>query len=221
MPTVRLDEDAQIGLRKYAWPGNIRQLKNVTEQISVIEQDRLINAEKLLGYLPNYQKTTLPTLYDSKTGSDSPSDRELLYKVLFEMRKDITDLKKLVIEGIKNEGINVQNEENVQILNRLYSDVQTENNESLSPIPINENADFSERPQIINPHANTNPNTNPNNDGFNLHIEVEESLSLEEKEKELISKALIKYKGRRKQAANELGISERTLYRKIKEYDLK
>ena len=214
MPTVRLDEDAQIGIRKYQWPGNIRQLKNVTEQISVIETERLINAENLLSYLPNFQKTNLPAIYDSQASGDSPSDRELLYKVLFEMRKDITDLKKLVIEGIQKDGINVQNEENVQILNRIYSDVKSENKDT-SPLQLTENSTPNlikdEGPQIINPE----------DDHFNLHVEVEESLSLEDKEKELITKALTKYKGRRKQAANELGISERTLYRKIKEYDLK
>ena len=210
MPTVRLYEDAQLGLRKYQWPGNIRQLKNVTEQISVIEQERLITAEIIVGYLPNFQKSNLPALYDKHKSEDTISDRELLYKVLFEMRKDITDLKKLVIEGIKNEGISVKNEENVQILNRIYSDVKEEKNESL-PIQVNENRELKERALILNPRE----------ESYNLHVEVEESLSIEEKEKELISKALTKYKGRRKQAAGELGISERTLYRKIKEYDLK
>jgi len=214
MPGVRLTEDAQIGIRKYQWPGNIRQLKNVTEQISVIEQERIIDAEKLLSYLPNFQKTNLPAIYDSKSTGDSPSDRELLYKVLFEMRKDITDLKKLVIEGIQKEGINVQDEENVQILNRIYSDVKSENKDS-APLQLTDKASDSssneEGPQIIS----------PDDQHYNLHVEVEESLSLEDKERELISKALTKYKGRRKQAANELGISERTLYRKIKEYDLK
>ncbi|MBD79363.1 MAG: sigma-54-dependent Fis family transcriptional regulator [Crocinitomicaceae bacterium] len=212
MPTVRLEEDAQNTLRNYRWPGNIRQLKNVTEQISVIEKERLINSDKLLNYLPNFQRTNLPTIYDNQTSGDSPSDRELLYKVLFDMRKEITDLKKLVVEGIKADGINLQSEENVQILNRIYSDVQSE---SEAPIQIRDNVGSVpkpiERPQIIN----------PNDDTYNIHEEIEESLSIEEKEKELISKALSKYKGRRKQAANELGISERTLYRKIKEYDLK
>lgn len=126
------------------------------------------------------------------------------------MRKDITDLKKLIIEGIKNEGISVKNEENVQILNRIYSDVKEEKKESLS-IQVNENPELKETALILNPRE----------ESYNLHVEVEESLSIEEKEKELISKALTKYKGRRKQAAGELGISERTLYRKIKEYDLK
>lgn len=214
MPSIRLGEEAQRTLRSYQWHGNIRQLKNVAEQISVIEQERDITEDVLLGYLPDYRKSNLPAVYETGTSAETMTDREILYKVLFDMRQDITDLKKLVLEGVKNNGIDSRNEENAQIIERIYSDVKSSKPEEYNSLQIPERTDatsFSSQSEVYRSEE----------EAFNPHEEVEESLSLEDKEKELIDKALTKYNGRRKQAANELGISERTLYRKIKEYDLK
>lgn len=202
MPTVKLDEQAQQILVNHHWPGNIRQLKNVTEQISVIEKARDINAETLLKYLPTYQENKLPVLFEGNKQSDNFSEREILYKVLFDMKHDINDLKKLVVDLLQNgtENLELQGE-NAQIIKKLYRDIE----------PVSE--------QDMQVQLHTESETFEH---IEAHEEVvEESLSLEEKEKELITKALEKYRNKRKYAAKELGISERTLYRKIKEYDLK
>ncbi|UTW64683.1 sigma-54-dependent Fis family transcriptional regulator [bacterium SCSIO 12741] len=211
MPPVRLNEQAVRVLENYSWKGNIRQLKNVTEQISIIEQVREIGAETLITYLPDFAERKLPTLY--KKEEQEFSERELLYKVLFDMKKDVTDLKKLVLEGIKNQTINPNSGENVDIINRFYGEVQSD---TVHPVPIDQN------PGIVSDYNENEPRIiHPNRPSFHEHEEVEESLSIEEKEKELIKKALEKYNGKRKHAARELGISERTLYRKINEYHLK
>lgn len=207
MPSVRLNDDAVQVLENYQWPGNIRQLKNLVEQISVIEQERNINAEILKMYLPkNNASSSLQVTSDQ---SDDFNEREILYKLLFDMRNDITELKKIIIDMAKNNGNITEN--NASIISKFYHDVEPDgkmpkllpsSEESSQENPVNDVEDY-ESEDFIYPHE-----------------EVEESLSLEDKEKEMIEKALEKYRGKRKTAARELGISERTLYRKIKEYNI-
>jgi transcriptional regulator with PAS, ATPase and Fis domain len=201
MPSIRLDGEAEALLTNYTWQGNVRQLKNITEQISVIEKPRDINVEILSKYLPAQSSNTLPMIMKPEGASAEFSERDILYKVLFEMRKDITDLKKLVVELLQNGGNMEFQEDNAQIINKLYNEVGSASK--------NEN-----QVQIIHkPEQNIKD--------IHEHAEVvEESLSLEERELELIKKAIEKHRGRRKNAAKELGISERTLYRKIKEYNI-
>lgn len=208
MPSVRLNEAAQAALMNYEWPGNIRQLKNIAEQISIIEKEREIDAVVLLKYLPDYTSNKLPVLLSNDSAGDL-SEREILYKVLFDMKKDVTELKKLVADILRGE---------------TNIDPSGDQAKILKQIANSEESNFSDRTLHL-PAFNSNESTISSSD-FDSHIDhsaevVEESLSIEEKEKELIQKALEKYRGKRKYAAEELGISERTLYRKIKEYDLK
>ncbi|NOZ48323.1 MAG: sigma-54-dependent Fis family transcriptional regulator [Chlorobi bacterium] len=203
MPAISLEDDAVYLLTNYRWPGNIRQLKNITEQISVIEKNRKISNEKLKQYLPIYEGSKLPALYkpvDSKTFS---SEREILYKVLFDMKKDMNDLKRLVHEIIETDDNNI-NLENVNT--HILKDIYTEGHK------INE----SKMRKPVEIKNESRPETNI----VDTEEIIEESLLLVDKEIELIKKALEKHKGKRKNAAMELGISERTLYRKIKEYEI-
>ncbi len=205
MPVLKLDEEAQQILTKFNWSGNIRQLKNITEQISVIEKPREINAETIKKYLPLNEGSYLPVLYnkgiDEKTFN---SEREILYKILFDMKNDVNELKKMVYDIIQDETDKYNIGENKEVLiNKLYKEsksyefeTKTEDKEKIK-IEESENSNIQDTEEY-----------------------VEESLSLEKKEKELIIKALEKYNNKRKKAAKELGISERTLYRKIKEYDI-
>ncbi len=204
MPSIKLSEEARRILDNYEWPGNVRQLKNITEQLSVIEKDRIVTADIMKKYLPDYYPNKLPAIYnkrviDEKTFS---SEREILYKVLFDMKNDMNNLKKLVHEIVQKGA----NQDNIQEESEnLIQDIE----QNISPV-INQNNPSQQRFQ-----KKTN-STIEDTEEF-----VEESLSLEDKEKELIQKALEKHNGKRKYAAQELGISERTLYRKIKEYDIK
>lgn len=202
MPVIELEEDAWQVLLNYRWHGNIRQLKNITEQISIIVEKRLISAQTLSKYLPEGQQRDLPILYKPEQSPGEISERELLYKVLFDMRRDITDLKKLVFENMKEAGrMESLSKDLPQKMHRLFKE-----HEILSP----------ERNNDIAIH-----HTYDTNEDVVAETEVlEESLSLEKKELELIKKALEKHGSKRKNAAKELGISERTLYRKIKEYGL-
>ncbi|MDP4281100.1 MAG: sigma-54 dependent transcriptional regulator [Bacteroidota bacterium] len=202
MPPVELEEDAQKLLINYRWPGNIRQLKNLTEQISIIEKNRSVNAEILMKYLPQGPMTELPVLYKGANASQL-SERELLYKVLFDMKKDVNDLKQLVLTLMQNESTQVQVTENSsKIMQRLYKEL--------------EDIRDPDHPVIVHPEENDKTIEEP----IQEPEEVEESFSLIRKEKEFIERALKKYNGRRKDAAKDLGISERTLYRKIKEYNI-
>lgn len=215
MPPVRLTEDAQHLLMNYNWPGNIRQLKNVTEQISIIETERTITSEGILKYLPNYSSTNLPAVTSKKSQSEGfENEREILYKVLFDLKSDVTDLKKLVLEMARTNNIDTDNSENSRILTQIIKDVNSGSERQL-PVAKEPKVESDETENAYSPIY-----SNPDTDGFQHHEVIEESLSLEEKEKEMIAKALEKYNGKRKMAASELGISERTLYRKIKEYDL-
>ncbi len=199
MPPLELDEEAQRIIVNYRWYGNVRQVKNVAEQISIIEEKKQINAATLLKYMPESQHRDLPALLPRTSAQNEFSERELLYKVLFDMRKDINDLKKLVYTVIKDpEAGEAWLKENAAspIYNNQITDVPMPGKVAIHPV-------------------------------FHSHDEpvqeseiIEESLSLEKRELELILKALEKYSGRRKNAAAELGISERTLYRKIKEYGI-
>jgi len=195
-------------LNNYSWPGNIRQLKNLVEQISVIETSREIDAVLFKRYLPD-EKSNTPARIPEGGGSESINERELMYKFLFDMKKDLTDLKKIVLEMVSQNGeIDLDNDQ-TNMINRFYSDVQTPTNTTkiLPPAKPNDEVDYDY-------------DSKSNENSYEEHEEVEESLSLEDREKELIQKALEKHKGKRKYAASELGISERTLYRKIKEYNL-
>ena len=202
MPTVRLNDDAQRILQEYNWNGNIRQLKNITEQLSVLEQERAINGDMISTYLPD-PKNNLPALIsDNKSESDFSSEREILYKILFDMKRDLNELKKLT-NNLKNTTSNESEK---------LDDIQ-----SLIPKKFKEIDDSNNQNNVL-----LDDNYENKNDKYSFAEEIieEETLSIQDKELELIIKALERNNGRRKAAANELGISERTLYRKIKQYDL-
>ena len=202
MPTVRLNDDAQRILQEYNWNGNIRQLKNITEQLSVLEQERAINGDMISTYLPD-PKNNLPALIsDNKSESDFSSEREILYKILFDMKRDLNELKKLT-NNLKKTTSNESEK---------LDDIQ-----SLIPKKFKEIDDSNNKNNVL-----LDDNYENKNDKYSFAEEIieEETLSIQDKELELIIKALERNNGRRKAAANELGISERTLYRKIKQYDL-
>jgi transcriptional regulator with PAS, ATPase and Fis domain len=210
MPTIRLTEDAVHTLLAYRWPGNIRQLKNITEQVSVIEQERSITKDILLKYLPFEDANNLPAVIDesAQAGGMDAAEKEMLYKLLFEMRNDITKLQQVVVELMEGNHEFSSSEKNAIIQKGHTSDDPSPG--FVTPVS---RPDFSYSQPPREEYLYHDP--------IEEHIEVEESLSLEEREKELIIKALDKHNGKRKYAAKELGISERTLYRKIKEYDIK
>lgn len=202
MPAIRLDPDAREILLKYSWPGNVRQLKNITEQISIIEREREITAPTLRSYLPDFDKPKLPAIIKREEERSFSSEREILYKILFDMRSDMNDLKKLVYDMLRGESDVKLQESSSRAIKNLFRNASIEN-------------DFNDdEPQPVDIPSRAQDNIQDTEEV------IEESLSLSEKEIEMIKKALEKYNGKRKMAASELGISERTLYRKIKEYDL-
>ncbi len=214
MPSIKLDAAAEELLVAYYWQGNVRQLKNTTEQISIIEKTREISADVLQKYLPENRTSNLPMLFKGENAGEL-SERELLYKVLFDMRKDVSDLKRIVFGLIQNSDGSTSSQTTEQAISRLTSkmnapkfsdsgDVRDEDRSSESP----------SLPYVIR------PSTASSFDSIDEHEEVQEALSIEDKEIEMIKNALLKYKGRRNKAAKELGISERTLYRKITKYGL-
>ncbi|HBC79702.1 MAG TPA: sigma-54-dependent Fis family transcriptional regulator [Bacteroidales bacterium] len=205
MPSIRLSNEAKNILINYSWPGNVRQLKNITEQISIIEKEREISAEVLQTYLPDYTGVKLPAVIKRDEERSFSSEREILYKILFDMKSDMNDLKKLVLELIKTGEIDVNfHENNSVVIRNLLRDAGRQ--EPIESVPETHPADFT-----VARARGTIQDTEE---------VVEESLSLAGKEIEMIKKALEKYNGKRKMAAHELGISERTLYRKIKEYEI-
>ena len=211
MPPVKLNEDAKAILMNYRWSGNIRQLRNVAEQISVLEKEREINSSIIRSYLPD-RKPQLPALIERKgQDSDFGSEREILYKVLFDMKGDLNDLKKLTLDLIKNGKNSDFDEKNQSLIEKIYGEK--------SSIENKENT-FSS--VSLESEASGIKDVNPLVDKYSYAetIEEEEPLSLHEKELEMIKQALIRSKGKRKLAAEELGISERTLYRKIKQFDI-
>ncbi|CAI8428327.1 MAG: Nif-specific regulatory protein [Formosa sp. Hel3_A1_48] len=213
MPTIRLDDNAIQLLQNYRWSGNIRQLRNVAEQISVLESSRMIDATVLKGYLPNFGNQLPAVIKKSKADGDFSTEREILYKVLFDMKSDLNDLKKLTMELMQNDNHKDVQEKNEHLIQKIYSNESVENSnkddEVLALSGYNNNASAIE---IIDPTEKF--------DFIEDVEEEEETLSLHDKEIELIKKSLERHNGKRKLAADELGISERTLYRKIKQYDL-
>lgn len=209
MPSVKLKPDAVELINAYAWPGNIRQLKNLVEQLSVIEQERDIDALCLSQYMPR-QEDQLPSVVGAN--ESKIDERELMYKFLFDMKNDLNDLKKLVVELLNNQGDFALSTDQAATVNRMYNEINIGDSRILpSPKVETPNTSIQGNFQAVN---------EVETEDFEIHEEIEESLSLENREKELIQKALDKHKGRRKNAADELGISERTLYRKIKEYEI-
>ncbi|MCX2493671.1 sigma 54-interacting transcriptional regulator [Pedobacter sp. PF22-3] len=208
-PALHLEPDAIQVLTNYSWPGNVRQLKNIAEQICVLEKDRNVSGQAILNYIPNEAGSNLPMAINAQSKEDF-TERDILYKVLFDMKKDMVELKKLVAEIIQHGGNTATVlADNPQYINQLYRDVE---------LPAGQEHAFT----IQHPAPGNNNINNNNNADYFAHEaeEVEESLSLVDKESDLIKKALKKHKGKRKFAAQELGISERTLYRKIKELNL-
>ncbi len=200
MPKLNLSEGAIELIKNYRWPGNIRQLKNITEQMSIIEENRLISEDVLKKYLKGIELSSLPVLYKNQSKEESFSEREILYQVLFDMKKDVFELKKLVNQIIKeNPQVNLRDVNTKVIHSDSINDYSKDN-----PVDNSEINTLSDKEQDI---EDTNE-------------VIEESLSLADQEKELIIKALERNNSKRKLAAKELGISERTLYRKIKEYKI-
>ena len=206
---IKLDSGAKTMLMNYSWPGNVRQLKNLAEQISIMETGRDITADILKEYLPVEHGDMLPALRDAESDKSFASEREILYKILFDMKSDMNDLKKLVYDIMRNGGTvpATLSDQDSDVINHLFKDPQhdrmtnditTPNTYDISKVHVADSSNIQDTEEV-----------------------VEESLSLSEKEEEMIKKALEKNNGKRKAAAKELGISERTLYRKIKEYDIK
>ncbi|HRP31712.1 MAG TPA: sigma-54 dependent transcriptional regulator [Agriterribacter sp.] len=204
-PAVQLDEDAKELLTHYTWPGNVRELKNIAEQISVLSQDKLITARQLRQFLPEHHATRMPVLAAGNgnvSHAEFANEREILYKLFFDMKKDVNELKKMFVDILQNP----QNAGAVAAYTKetIFNDYQPVEREKITS------------PALVQPSQPVLINTND----IYEHEEVEESLNIMDKEKELIVKALKKHKGKRKDASSDLGISERTLYRKLKEYDI-
>ena len=205
MPPIRLDPEAREIMLNYAWPGNVRQLKNITEQISIIEKEREIKASILRAYIPDYDGVKLPALIKKDEDKSFSSEREILYKILFDMKSDMNDLKKLVYDLIQNEEPDIPfDESRSTIIKNLFRETKRDK------VP----------PKVTESHSSEFPPLHERDNIQDTEEIVEESLSLADKEVEMIRKALEKFGGKRKMAAQELGISERTLYRKIKEYGI-
>ena len=199
---MQLDDEAKSLLINYTWPGNVRELKNIAEQISVLSQDKQISARDLVKFLPEHPMSRLPVLVHTNGhgGHEFANEREILYKLFFDMKKDVTELKRMFLEILQNPNLVSQNPNLINQLKELKPQelMQPANQPVLQP----------GQPVLVHPND------------IHEHEEVEESLNIMDKEKELIIKALKKHKGKRKDAALDLGISERTLYRKLKEYDI-
>lgn len=220
MPPIKLDDDAVALLQKFRWGGNIRQLRNAAEQISVLEANRNITLATLRSYLPE-EGTNLPAVVrDKKPESDFATERDILYKVLFDMKSDLNDLKKLTMELMQNGNTNKVQESNKGLIQKIYGS-QEESLREFEDLPRTEvfspQKTNRQEPAIAEQYDDEDDDDNYL---FAETVEEEETLRLDEKEIELIKKALERNKGKRKAAADELGISERTLYRKIKQYDL-
>ncbi len=214
--SVQLDEEAKQLLINYPWPGNVRELKNIAEQISVLAQDKMINARELSKYLQPYSSNRMPVLANTNGhGPEFANEREILYKLFFDMKKDVTELKRMFLEVLQNPGMVAQSQSMINEL-RESEAFRINSADNLVNLP-------AANPVSISPAQPALPNNQPvlmNNNDIHAHVEVDESLNIMDKEKELIIKALKKHKSKRKDAAMDLGISERTLYRKLKEYDI-
>ena len=207
---IFLDEEARELLTKYSWPGNVRELKNIAEQISVLRKSDNINSETLAGFLPQHNMHNMPMVTGGTPVGEFANEREILYKLFFDMKKDVNELKKMFLEILQNPSIAGQsaNFNKESLINELKEDIMP-SAASQASMPHPPNTVHISHPQPIIIDNDTSS-----------HYEVDESLNIMDKEKELILKALKKHKGRRKDASTDLGISERTLYRKIKEYNI-
>ena len=204
MPKLKINHSAERSLQNYQWAGNIRQLRNVAEQLSILEQDRLISTDTIQNYLPESINQLPALINEKKSNSDFSSEREILYKVLFDMKSDLNDLKKLTLELMQDGDSTKTKEKNQSLIEKIYN--KSENSENIKDKPLEiKKEKFSNKKDKYD-YAET--------------IIEEEPLSLLDKEIEMIKQALQRSEGKRKKAADELGISERTLYRKIKQYDL-
>jgi transcriptional regulator with PAS, ATPase and Fis domain len=210
--SVQLDEAAKQLLINYPWPGNVRELKNIAEQISVLSEDKQISSDQLSKFLQPYSTNRMPVLAsNNNSGSEFANEREILYKLFFDMKRDVTELKKMFVEILQNPGMVSQNHSFINELKELKV------TDTMQPMPVGINGNGLQ-PMVQT--AQPAPITFGPHNGIHEHVEVEESLNIVDKEKELIIKALKKHKSKRKDAASDLGISERTLYRKLKEYDI-
>jgi len=222
-PLLQLDDRAQLMIENYPWPGNIRELKNLAEHLSILAGERLITGELMLELVPHILQRNLPAITRPGEG-ENLQEREILYKLLFEMKHDLNDLKGLVFELISNNDLNVPNIKSLrQLQSSNFNSVSDKDIANYSPLNNNE---FYDESDLDNSEFNDSNVTGPiiidqrDNNGFHNAEVVEENLSLVEMEKDFILKALKKHNGKRKEAATELGISERTLYRKIKFYEI-
>ena len=208
MPTIRLSDEAVSALRNYQWKGNIRQLKNIAEQLSVLEEDRSINVDVLTDYLPKLNENLPALISNKKKDSDFNNEREILYKVLFDMKGDLNDLKKLTLELMQANNLSEFKKNNEKLIDKVYNKDNFTEKDNIEIVEVQ--------------NKKTDELNKEFTDDFDYIQEVKaiESLSIQDKELELIKKSLEKHKGKRKIAAKELGISERTLYRKIKQFNL-
>ncbi len=208
---VQLDDEARNLLINYSFPGNVRELKNLAEQISVLSNQQMLNANELRKFLPEKNYSRLPVLAGAHPTGEFNNEREILYKLFFDMKKDVTELKKMFLEILQNPSLagTAANFTKESLLNDHTANTNELHHSSMSQPNMSQPVNISSQPVILN-----------NNDTIHHHEEVEESLNIMDKEKELIIKALKKHKGKRKDASADLGISERTLYRKLKEYDI-
>lgn len=204
---VQLDEEAKQLLINYPWPGNVRELKNIAEQISVLSKDKQVDAKELNKFLQPYSSNRLPMLAHTNgpSTSDFSNEREMLYKLFFDMKKDVTELKKMFLDVLQNPEMGSQNQSYINEL-KESDNYRLKNSEMKQPLLV-QTSKQPTQPVIMN-------------NNIHDHEEVEESLNIMDKERELIIKALKKHRSKRKDAALDLGISERTLYRKLKEYDI-
>lgn len=217
---VQLDEDAKQMLINYPWPGNIRELKNIAEQISVLSQSNMVNARELSQFLPDKKENRMPMIAGTTASGEFANEREILYKLFFDMKKDVTELKKMFVEILQNPSLAgaAASFTKESILND-YSPVVNEV-PIINPVNAGNTPVGAANNLLPAQHSVTSAPVILHDDAIQMHEEIEESLNIMDKEKELIVKALKKHRGKRKDASIDLGISERTLYRKLKEYDI-
>lgn len=221
--SIRLDERAQLLLENYSWPGNIRELKNIAEQVSALSENKLVGAEELLEFIPNaLTNRNLPTLSNHSNNAENSNsssgfyEREILFKFLYDMKKDLADVKSLITELARTNNLQMPTSGTMSTSLTPVSNYQSQMPQNYEDTDYNDKfelEDNSNNPIIIN-------NNLPSKNKFSEAEEIEESLSIEDMEQDLIKKALSKHRGKRKEAAKELGISERTLYRKIRQYEI-
>lgn len=217
---VQLDEDAKQMLINYPWPGNIRELKNIAEQISVLSQSNLVNARELSLFLPDKKENRMPMIAGTTASGEFANEREILYKLFFDMKKDVTELKKMFVEILQNPSLagaaaSFTKESILNDYSPAVNEVPIINTVNAGNAPVGSGNNL-----LPAQHSVTSAPVILHDDAIQMHEEIEESLNIMDKEKELIVKALKKHRGKRKDASIDLGISERTLYRKLKEYDI-